>query len=134
MPNVNLRDGPEEKTCPICAISFPRKGSISNEHWRQQKTCSRHCAVVYRKSKPGAVQSRQNSKAAMNQHWQIQRAKAAAKASVPIRAPREDEEAAIARFVAERGVTRAPAVEAGDLESGRVVQQPARSAPMPGWR
>jgi hypothetical protein len=68
----------------------------------------------------------------MNTHWQRQNAIAKAKAApIPIRPSREDEEHAIARFVAERGVTRAPP---GDQEIIPARQETHRPQPMAGWR
>ena len=112
---------PESKPCAICGSRFYRGNRVSDDKWRRQTSCSRACAV----------QSRQRSKAAMNKHWGIQQARAAAKARIPLRPSREDEEDAIARFVAERGVTRAPQA---DQEVVPMRQEQRRPQPMAGWR
>lgn len=72
------------------------------------------------------------AKQAMSERWRIQRAIAAAKAGGGgRRLTRAEEEAAIERHLAERGVTRVEPV--GD---GRepVPEVPSRPAVMAGWR
>lgn len=128
---------PDSKTCPICSTVFHRntKCGISNDRWRQQVTCSRACSVIYRKRRATGDHAggspRTRSKVAMNRNWEVRKAIAAAKARVPLRASREDEEAAIARFVAERGVIRLEPVE-GEVIQAR--QEMHRPQPMAGWR
>jgi len=126
----------ETKPCPICGNPFgPTSGF---KRWHQQKTCSRACSVVNRKLHAGgdhaigAEQSRERSKAAMDRQWQVRKAVAAAKAApAPSRQTREDEEEIIARFVAERGVTRAAPAGQEFIEARREL---ARPQPMAGWR
>jgi len=76
------------------------------------------------------------SKQAMNAHWQVQRAIARAKASVPLRASREDEVAAIEAFVAAGGVTRCPPPEreADPVRSTPVRSTNDRPRVQPGWK
>lgn len=128
----------DTKLCPICATVFPHIAGSSAAKWQQQMTCSKECGYAYRKTRPegdhAVSQSRERSKAAMNRNWRIKKDMAAAKASLPMRVPREDEEALMARFIEERGVTRVDPGEAvGELGAGRVVAHPD-TRPMPGWR
>lgn len=120
---------PEEKPCAACGKMFA-KTDQSASRWRQQATCSRTCAVAYRGD---FAQSRSRTKVAMNRHWNTRKAVAANKAKATGATPvtREAEEAAIARFIAERGVTRAESVESEFIQARH---EPARPQPMAGWR
>ena len=88
----------EQKTCTVCKKPFFRKNRVSADRWRQQEVCSRACAV----------QSRERSKTAMNKHWRIQQARAAAKSRPPV-ISRDEEIAAIERHLTKSGATICPA-------------------------
>lgn len=127
----------ETKPCRVCSGMIVRVRSIGERRWQRQMTCSRACAAVWRKQHrkmdPVAVaQSRDRVRAGMTAHWVIQKGDSARyQAEPPPRLPREAEEAAIARFVAERGVTRAPTADQEVIPSR---QEQHRPQPMAGWR
>lgn len=127
---------PDEKPCPICNSIFPRIYGQSAERWRKQATCSLACSVKYRRARDGGdhdtTQSRERARGAMTKKWEVLRAIAKAKAAaIPIRPSRQDEEAAIARWVAERGVTRADPVQQEVIQARHEATRPQ---PMAGWR
>lgn len=124
----------ETKTCLSCDGPFSRPKGVSGARWAAQTTCSRHCAVVYRKQNAAGKQMLAQGKAsaAIASTWRRhQRASERYIQGPPPRLTREDELAAIERFAAERGVTRAePVVE--EVIQDR--QENHRPTPMSGWR
>lgn len=117
-----------------CGTLIVREGK-GRKHFSEQMYCSRACAYAHRKVRPGGDHRKTPSERAaraMNKHWQIQQAIAAAKAArVPARASRAEEMAAMEQFIAARGVTECPASE---MEPDPVRTTDDRPRVMPGWR
>lgn len=135
--NLPPRDGESKPCLAGCGNLIYREG-MGPKHFAETRCCSRRCAGAYRKGmaataaqQRGMADHMRRSKAAMNAHWQIQRERTAAKGRVPLRVSREDEVAAMERFLAERGVTACPAPEA---EADPVRTTNDRPGVMPGWR
>lgn len=127
----------DTKDCGYCGKPFPRDKTMGRKRWVEQRFCSRECASKYLSSQPPtgsrAAPPTAASQSATNVHWQRrdQRNKNKALAQIAVRGTREDEVAAMQRFIEAVGVTRLPTP---DPEQDPVRTTDNRPQFMAGWR